>query len=128
MTNPHGGPRPGSGRPRSKEKMIRKWMFYLPDQFAWLLAESAKTGKSIPSIVRAAIDEYIKEGAKMTRDEIIEIIDNGCKMTFLPQYADPNEVFTISQFDGNKGWAGDPRNRGWHFTVDQVSEVWHEDE
>ena len=57
------------------------------------------------------------------------MIKNGSQIVFKPEYADTSgEVFTVSQWDGNRGWAGDEHGFGWYFTANQVVEVEVEDE
>jgi hypothetical protein len=56
------------------------------------------------------------------------MIENGCLVTFKPEYGDASEVFTVSQWDGCTGWAGDESGRGWYFTSNQVNVLLVEDE
>lgn len=51
-------------------------------------------------------------------------IENGCKIRFIGE----TEEFTVSQWDGRRGWAGDEDNAGWYFTEDQVIVVAPADE
>lgn len=52
------------------------------------------------------------------------MIKNGTKIKFKPDYDDGSgEVFTVSQWDGSKGWAGDAQGRGYSFRLYQVYEV-----
>ena len=46
-------------------------------------------------------------------------IENGCIVRFIGS----SEEFTVSNWDGKRGWAGDEDNRGWYFTEDQVKVV-----
>lgn len=49
-------------------------------------------------------------------------IENGCFVKFKPDYHDdPNEIFRVSQWDGNKGWAESEDGGGWYFTASQVT-------
>ena len=61
----------------------------------------------------------------MTHEEILENIQDGCKVTFLPEYNDPEGVFTVSQYDEARehGWAGDEHGRGWFFYAHQIGEI-----
>ena len=43
-------------------------------------------------------------------------VENGTKVKF----ADESGEFTVSQWNGQRGWAGDEDGNGWFFTADQV--------
>ncbi len=68
-TNPPGGSRKGAGRKSGPEwngsgeykKMVKKWMLYRPDQFAWLEKLSNELGLSIPELVRGFIDKQMEK-------------------------------------------------------------------
>lgn len=52
----------------------------------------------------------------------MEPIQDGCKITFKPDYHDnPKEIFTVSQWDGVRGWAESEDGGGWYFTASQVT-------
>ena len=44
-------------------------------------------------------------------------IENGCIVRFING---DSEQFQVSEWDGQRGWAGDEDGRGWYFTASQV--------
>jgi len=48
--------------------------------------------------------------------------NDGDLVVLVPPYAEnPDEVFTLSQWDGKRGWIGDEDNRGWYVTGDMIA-------
>ena len=43
------------------------------------------------------------------------------------RFHDTPQEFTVSNWDGRRGWAGDEDNQGWYFTADQVIVLWPAD-
>lgn len=75
--------------------------------------------------LRRAVEAREAEGIARAIDEAEERdlesrIQDGSKVSF-PDH--PGEVFTVSQWDGSRGWAGDEQGRGWYFRAGQVELV-----
>jgi len=52
-----------------------------------------------------------------------EEFKNGDKVRLKPPYAESNEVFTLSQWDGRRGWIGDKDGRGWYVKKFQITHI-----
>jgi len=62
-------------------------------------------------------DELTKVSSKTSSGELTENdFYSGMKVRLKPEYAsdNPSEVFTLSNYDGRKGWIGDDQDRGWY--------------
>jgi len=60
-----------------------------------------------------------------TRDEPAEF-NNGMQVKLHPDFAggtERDEVFTLSNWDGQKGWVTDANDMGWQITADQIIPV-----
>jgi len=54
---------------------------------------------------------------------------NGDRVVLTPEYQDkPGEVYTLSQWDGNRGWIGDEDGRGWFVRGYQIELAPEEDD
>jgi len=54
--------------------------------------------------------------------------NDGDRVVLKPEYADkPGQVFTLSQWNGNRGWIGDEDDRGWYVTGDQIEQAYEPD-
>ena len=61
-----------------------------------------------------------KRSSEYTADDFY----NGMKVKLKPEYEDNSgEVFTLSQWDGRKGWIGDSQGRGWYANWTQLIPV-----
>jgi len=70
----------------------------------------------------------VKTAAEEEDEEDYEF-RNGDQVRLKPQWADkPKEVFTLSQWDGRRGWIGDEEGRGWYVYGNQIELVEEEDE
>jgi len=50
---------------------------------------------------------------------------NGDRVKFVPNYAggEAGEVFTLTQWDGNKGFVADKHGRGWYVRGFQIEKA-----
>ncbi len=67
--------------------------------------------------------EFTSFGAvNVEENEEVEF-QNGDKVRLKPPYAGGDEVFTLSQWDGRRGWIGDEQGRGWYVKGFQIQKV-----
>jgi len=91
-----------------------------------------KSNQGILPEEERAIQKMFRGGTSVkpvkTADGIDYEFQNGDQVRLKPAYEDkPGEVFTLSQWDGRRGWVGDEQGRGWYVNGNQI-ELIEEDE